>query len=217
MNDFDYDCLQKKRVAQSAKNRVGQRKGCKTPSDFLTEAERNKLNGEVVTVNLNKPMDYRYFKLLPKTLQEEYCNHLMDKFGATKADIARMMGAHPKVFDNFVKVRGLDIRKTTRGSRLQEPVKWKEFCENGQNDIDEKSAASSEPVEPCTVDDDAGYSQNFRKSVVRYFLEFSDINDWADIFAMLSKMPLPENGHVHIVVDDGSLPNVMGGVPNVGK
>ena len=50
MNDFDFDVLQKKRIARGAYHRKNgsKSKRCTLPSDYLTAAEKRKLNGEVM-------------------------------------------------------------------------------------------------------------------------------------------------------------------------
>jgi len=91
MNDFDYDNLQKKRLARNAKYRKGTvfgPKGCRLPHEYLTKKEREALNGELNTVNLNAKIGYEEFKILPKTLQEEYIKHQMTRFGVGLVNIS---------------------------------------------------------------------------------------------------------------------------------
>lgn len=58
MNDFEKEVREKKSIASGARHRVNgsKSKRCTLPSDYLTPAQRKKLNGEVYTVNLNKPI-----------------------------------------------------------------------------------------------------------------------------------------------------------------
>lgn len=157
MNDFDYDCLQKKRIAQSAKKKKRPKKGCTLPSDRMTEAQKKKLNGEVKVMNLNKPMRYGYFKLLPKEMQEEYYNHLTDEFGVTQSDIARMLGCPVRTLANFINRKGLAIKKTNY-KRTKRPDAWKVFCECGNQkeesavpeDVTVASVEAEKPMEPPT-------------------------------------------------------------------
>ena len=45
VNDFDYDCMQKKRVARGAFSHVNHKRGkCRLPSDYLTAAQRKEMN-----------------------------------------------------------------------------------------------------------------------------------------------------------------------------
>ena len=74
LNDFDYDVMQKKRIASNARRRVcgSKSKFCGLPSDHMTHAQWKKHNGEVKTVNLNQPMSWQAFKDVPNDLQKEY-------------------------------------------------------------------------------------------------------------------------------------------------
>ena len=47
MNDFDYDALQKKRLARSDRCRKRSTRKCTLPSDYLTPSERKRRNGEM--------------------------------------------------------------------------------------------------------------------------------------------------------------------------
>lgn len=42
------------------------------PSDYLSESEKRKMNGNIDTINTNEPMPWERFKNLPLTLQKEY-------------------------------------------------------------------------------------------------------------------------------------------------
>ena len=92
MNDFDYDALQKKRVASGARHRVRAKRGCQLPSDSLTAAQKRRLNGEVKTYNMNAPMVWAEFKEMPDDLKVTYLNHLADEYQANQKMIAGMLG-----------------------------------------------------------------------------------------------------------------------------
>ena len=60
MNDFDYDALQKKRIASGAfhMKRGSRSKRCSLPSDNLTPAQLKRRNGPVSTYKLDQPMSW---------------------------------------------------------------------------------------------------------------------------------------------------------------
>lgn len=93
MNDFDYENLEKKRLARNAKyQKKGSRsKKCTLPGDFLTKAEKAKLSTTVVDVNLKKKMRVGDFTKLSPEIQKEYVEWLRDEFGATSAMISHEM------------------------------------------------------------------------------------------------------------------------------
>lgn len=82
MNDVDYDAMQKKRVAASARKRKNGSKSrkCSLPHDNMTEAQWKKMNGEVKSWNLDEPMTYEQFKGMEPGLKKEYIRRLNERF-----------------------------------------------------------------------------------------------------------------------------------------
>lgn len=77
MNDFDYDIVQKKRVARGAFAHVNRKRGkCRLPSDYLTAAQKKEMNGAVKTYNITRPMPLDEFKGMPDDLQREYLRNM---------------------------------------------------------------------------------------------------------------------------------------------
>lgn len=71
MNDFDFENMQKKRIAQGARHRVcgSKSKKCSLPSDLLTAAQKRKLNGPVESYDMGRPMSWDRFTVMPRDLQ----------------------------------------------------------------------------------------------------------------------------------------------------
>ena len=71
MNDFDYEVLQKKRLARQAFHKKGGSKSRKCPmsTDRMTRKQWIERCGEVVTYELGKPMGWEAFKQMPVALQ----------------------------------------------------------------------------------------------------------------------------------------------------
>lgn len=83
MNDFDYDIVQKKRVARGAFAHVNRKRGkCRLPSDYLTAAQKKEMNGAVKTYNITRPMPLAEFKGMPDDLQREYLRNMQSCGGA---------------------------------------------------------------------------------------------------------------------------------------
>lgn len=88
MNDFDYDIVQKKRVARGAFAHVNRKRGkCRLPSDYLTAAQRKEMNGPVKTYNITRPMPLEEFKVVPDDLKREYLRN-MQSYGAAATYLA---------------------------------------------------------------------------------------------------------------------------------
>lgn len=109
MTDFDYDCLQKKRIANQARYRKNgsKSKKCSLPSDRLTHKQWKERCGPVVSFNFNRPMNWDTFKKLPAMVQAEYITNLQKKFGVTAVDLGKMFG-----------VQALTVRKHAESNKL---------------------------------------------------------------------------------------------------
>lgn len=114
MNDFDYDALQKKRLARSDRCRKRSTHKCTLPSDYLTPTERKRRNGEMKTYNLSKPMTYAEFLAMPDDLQAQYLRSLRWRFGASDKRIAEMMGVTHPVIKKHRDRLGIRIAPGTR-------------------------------------------------------------------------------------------------------
>lgn len=127
--DLEKENQEKKVIARSARKKVTHT-GCKLPSDYMTTKEKQQLNGEVITMDMNKPVKYQAFKMWPADLQKEYLENLVRTFGVGVDDVGKMMECHVNTFRQFVRSRGL------RGvfPRHSSPTKfdkngWNLFCD----------------------------------------------------------------------------------------
>ncbi len=112
MNDFDYDVMQKKRIARGAFHKVNgsKSKGCRLPHENLTKKELNKLNGEIKTVSMMQPIAWELFKGLASDLQEEYLDTQIKRFGVGLRTISRdLFGQSDQTLAHFVRQNGLDV------------------------------------------------------------------------------------------------------------
>lgn len=109
MTDFEYDCLQKKRIANQARYRKcgSKSKKCNLPSDRLTNKQWKDKCGPVITYNPNKPMNWEDFKKMPVDLQTRYITNLQQNYGVTAVDLGNMFG-----------VRALTVRKHAESNKL---------------------------------------------------------------------------------------------------
>jgi len=106
MNDFDYDVLQKKRIARNAKyQKKGSRsKGCKLPGDYLTKAEKAKLSKTLVSFSLHDPITPAQFKLCSTPLKREWLEWVCGEFNAGATAISQdLWGMHRTYLTNYLK------------------------------------------------------------------------------------------------------------------
>lgn len=108
MTDEEYifrtECAEKKRTARGSFNRLshaGKGGRVKMPSDYMTKKERDQMNGEVQSYNLNSPMKWAQFKRMPDDIKREYINSLIEKFDPQQIAIAEMLGVSTRTLSNL--------------------------------------------------------------------------------------------------------------------
>lgn len=119
---------EKKTIARSARNKVTHT-SCKLPSDFMTKKEKLAMNGEVMTMKMNKPVKYQAFKLWPVDLQREYLENLVKEFNASINSVAKMMGVAFSSFHLFLTSRHLrDVFPKSSKMNHDQIINWELFC-----------------------------------------------------------------------------------------
>lgn len=120
MNDFDYDCMQKKRIAMGAFAHINRKRGgCSLPSDTLTEKQRKEKNGEVKSYNITRPMPWHEFKAMPEDLKREFFRN-MQSFGGTAKWLAEEMGASDHTIRAYAERVGAPFRRGGRNAEMWE-------------------------------------------------------------------------------------------------
>lgn len=118
MNDFDYDCMQKKRIAMGAFAHINRKRGgCSLPSDTLTEKQRKEKNGQVKSYNITRPMPWHEFKAMPDDLQREFLRN-MQSFGGTAKWLAEEMGASDQTIRAYAERVGAPFRRGGRNAEM---------------------------------------------------------------------------------------------------
>ena len=118
MNDFDYDIVQKKRVARGAFAHVNRKRGkCRLPSDYLTAAQRKERNGEVKSYNITWPMPWHEFKAMPEDLRREFFRN-MQSFGGTAKWLAEEMKACDATIRREAELVGAPFRRGGRNENM---------------------------------------------------------------------------------------------------
>lgn len=136
LNDFDFDCLQKKRLAQQAKHRKcgSKSKKCSLSSDNLTLKQWKERCGKTVSVSLNKPASWENFKSLSKQSQEEYLRGLMETYGANATSLAYMFGVKPLTIRRYITSKDLDIAfQVGHSMSAAQRVAWDAFVSGAEN------------------------------------------------------------------------------------
>ena len=153
MNDFEYDCLQKKRLARQAKYRKcgSKSKKCPLSTDHMTQKEWKERCGVILSINLNRPVAWDVFKQLGKSTQEQYVRHLMDVFGANATSLAAMFDVQPLTVRRYITAKGLDVSfPVGKSMNVQQKEDWGKFL-NGEWTAPESVSAQAE--EKATSED----------------------------------------------------------------
>ena len=131
MHDFDYDAMQKKRIARGASHMKHNRKGCSLPSDYLTAAQKRRLNGPVSTYKLDEPMSWESFKAMPEDLQKKYILNLQETYQANNDMLGKMFGVTGVSvcrMRHALGVSAMGQSKMTRDEVAVRDAKWDAFC-----------------------------------------------------------------------------------------
>ena len=131
MHDFDYDAMQKKRIARGASHMKHNRKGCSLPSDYLTDAQKRRLNGPVSTYKLDEPMNWESFKAMPEDLQKKYILNLQETYQANNDMLGKMFGVTGVSVCKMRHALGIGAMgqsKMTRDEITVRDAKWDAFC-----------------------------------------------------------------------------------------
>ena len=166
MHDFDYDAMQKKRIARGASHmkRGSKSKKCTLPSDYLTAAQKRRLNGPVSTYKLDEPMSWESFKAMPEDLQKKYILGLQENYGANDEMIGKMFKKSDTValrVRNTLNIKPLGKCKLNRNEKAIRDAKWEAFCNGvvGGKPGEPKKIENNEVEEPHDeIDDFVGIS-----------------------------------------------------------
>lgn len=154
MNEFDYDCYLKKRIARGAsksRNNHGYATAL-TPKPY-TNKEITKMHGPVYTVNYRKPMTYEELKTLPAEMQKKYLEHLMSRFDIRLGTLEYMLGKSPTVLSH----RNRDLWKIELSvggkPKMKAIEEFKAWVDVG-GDPDPEPEVVEEPIEEEPIEEE---------------------------------------------------------------
>ena len=127
MDDFSYDVMQKKRIASGARHRKcgSKSKFVSMPSDYMTAAEKRRMNGKVNTYKMNDPISYGEFKAMPSELQEKYINGLKSRFGVGLKVIGEeLFHKSANTLNEYTRTHGLKLMNGKKRLSAKEREIW---------------------------------------------------------------------------------------------
>lgn len=170
MNDFDFDALQKKRIAGNARHMKNGSKSrrCSLPSDHMTHAQWKRRNGPVYTVSLNQPMSWDAFKCLTLDLQQAYIDAVQNRFGVPisrmSTDLFDMSSSNLRLHCARMGLKFDGMKgKTLTGSDLE---LWDNWCK-GITTTEKCEDSHESDVEKCEEDPEI-------EEIVEGFKEWSE-------------------------------------------
>ena len=160
MNDFEFDCLQKKRLAQRAKyrKRGSKSKKCPMSTDHMTKKQWIERCGKIVTIKMDSPVSWASFKELSKQTQEEYLKNLMEKYHINASSLAEMFHITPITVRRHIATQGLAVSFPVGHSMNAEDRRaWELFLsgdavEQSENEVslENEEMCDEEPMSMCS-------------------------------------------------------------------
>lgn len=197
MTDFDFDVKEKKNIARSAKNRVGKRKGCSLPSDHLTEAQKRRLNGEIASVNMNEPISWERFKLLPTDLQQEYVQNLIDTYGIGNSMISEnLFGLGRSSLTAHLHTNGINVTGRKGPAKALNIERFVKFC---RGETEEAQESEEQPEPKAEQKQEAAFpAPKSDGNLTSWDFTFENVSDMCEIVKLISNLPIPKNARVII-------------------
>ena len=153
MNDFEFDCLQKKRLAQQAKyrKRGSKSKKCPMSTDHMTKKQWIERCGKIVTIKMDSPVSWASFKELSKQTQEEYLKNLMEKYHINASSLAEMFHITPITVRRHIATQGLAV---CHSMNAEDRRAWELFLSGdaSENEVsaENEETCDEEPMSMCS-------------------------------------------------------------------
>lgn len=210
MNAFDWDVVNKKRIARGARNMNRVKPGCSLPSDLLTAGQIKKLHGEVKSVKMTEPITWEEWKALPTDLATEYLNTTLEKHHVGIPSMAKMWNITEWQLYNYCRKNDIRYKKLV-GRPSQSDLEQFEWWY--QKDEDTAGERTETPVSELadTLDKYTSLEKMPQKATEclvasailnRYDFKWSEVKEWTDIVTFLKNLPLPGNASVWVRVEE---------------
>lgn len=89
------------------------------PSDYMTKNEIKKMNGEVISYNLSKPMSWKAFNNLSDDIAREYIANIRKKYsGVSDSLLAKMFNMSYTTVHNKLAALGIEATEKRKSGQL---------------------------------------------------------------------------------------------------
>lgn len=153
MNDFEYEVMQRKRLAHQASHRKrgSKSKKCPMSTDYMTKKQWIERCGDVMTYQLGKPMPWDDFKKMPSHIQKEYLLDMIKRYSTTASDLARMFGITAATMTRHCGTSEIDI-SFTPGKRMPKEKRneFEKLLSGTSGEVEEVKESTNPPI--CDID-----------------------------------------------------------------
>ena len=142
MNDFDYDVMQKKRIARMAqyRKRGSKSKKCPMSTDYMTRKQWEERWGEVHTYKMDEPKSWEQFKEMPINIQQEYLAFLVKNYNVNATSLGTMFSVKPLTVRRYIETNNFGLTfKVGNSMNSAQKEKWKQFLEQSEPLPDEQA------------------------------------------------------------------------------
>lgn len=149
MNDFEYDVMEKKRIARMAKYRRSGSKSKKCPmsTDHMTRKQWEERCGELHTYNMNEPKSWDQFKEMPIHIQREYLEYLVKNYNVNATSLGMMFSVRPLTVRRHIEANKLGITfKVGNSMNTKQKNEWLRFLD-GVTEPEETDGTECEATE----------------------------------------------------------------------
>lgn len=152
MTDETYTFMEHQRstkaMASGARHRVcgSKSKKCTMPSDYMTAAQKRRMNGPVSTIQLSSPMTWAELTGKNSYLQYEYLDNLLHKRGFPASWVADMLGVSQATLKH--KLDQLNVKSRKPGGKPSCSLRreWMDFIDpEGSPEEASESLAVADP------------------------------------------------------------------------
>ena len=137
MNDFDYDCRERKNLARQARHRKcgSKSKKCSLSTDHMTNKQWRERNGAIMSINMNKPVSWKDFKSMSDQTQKEYILKMIDTYHVNASTLSEMFGVSPTTVRKHIQNKGFDIEfKVGHSMTSAQRGEWSKFLSQDSQD-----------------------------------------------------------------------------------
>ena len=155
MTAFEETVRERKRLIPSSRHR---KRGSKSrfvllPHEFLSVAQRRKMNGKVKVYKMKKPMTWREFMALPDDLAGEYINEISSKYHVNYAALKDMFDVSPASMRSAFKTRGISFTPPHGTMAKEDAEAWQSFIGSArdfptENKAQVEATPQHEPEKP---------------------------------------------------------------------